>query len=105
MRYLLIIFFNIIIHYAYAKLNIAVNTPAEAIPIIIPASNTPPRTAITLFLKPISRKLAASVPVHAPVPGIGIPTNNKSAIKSIENFWKFRKKHYLCIRNRETAGK
>lgn len=81
MRYLLIIFFNIIIHYAYAKLNIAVNTPAEAIPIIIPASNTPPRTAITLFLKPISRKLAASVPVHAPVPGIGIPTNNKSAIK------------------------
>jgi hypothetical protein len=29
---------------------------------------------------------------------------NESAIKSIENFWKFRKKRYLCIRNRETAN-
>ena len=24
-------------------------------------------------------------------------------MKSTEKFWRFRKKHYLCIRNRETA--
>ena len=63
----------------YTKLKIAVNTPALAIPIITPASKTPNKTAITLFLNPISRKLAASVPVHAPVPGSGIPTNINNA--------------------------
>ena len=31
-------------------------------------------------LKSISRRLAASVPVHAPVPGSGIPTKRSSAI-------------------------
>ena len=48
-------------------------------PIIIPASITPAITAITLFLKSISKRLAAKVPVQAPVPGSGIPTNKNSA--------------------------
>lgn len=49
-------------------------TSTEPIPIIIPAITTPHITAITLFLNPRSRILAASVPVHAPVPGRGMPT-------------------------------
>ena len=44
-----------------------------------PASSTPPMQASTLVLKSISSRLAASVPVHAPVPGTGMPTNNSSA--------------------------
>ena len=54
-------------------------TSTEPIPIIIPAITTPHITAITLFLNPRSRILAASVPVHAPVPGSGIPTNINNA--------------------------
>lgn len=50
--------------------------------IIIPASRTPSMTAIIVDLKSMSRILAASVPVHAPVPGSGIPTNRSSAINS-----------------------
>ena len=46
---------------------------------ITPARTTPLTTAITLFLKSISRILAASVTVHAPVPGRGIHTKRKSA--------------------------
>jgi hypothetical protein len=46
---------------------------------IIPASNTPSIIEITLFLKSKSNIDAARVPVHAPVPGIGIPTNNNKA--------------------------
>ena len=46
---------------------------------IIPASITPNITAKTLDLKSISKILAASVPVQAPVPGNGIPTNNSRA--------------------------
>ena len=42
--------------------------------IIIPAKITPKATALTLVLKSRFKKLAASVPVHAPVPGSGIPT-------------------------------
>ena len=53
--------------------------PAEANPIIIPAKTTPAITAAVLFLKSKSKKLAASVPVHAPVPGSGIPTNKNKA--------------------------
>ena len=49
--------------------------------IIIPASKTPRATAEMLVLKSRFKKLAANVPVHAPVPGIGIPTNNNNAIK------------------------
>ena len=45
----------------------------------MPASSTPPMQASTLFLKPISSREAARVPVHAPVPGRGIPTNSKRA--------------------------
>jgi len=45
----------------------------------MPASSTPSMTAATVDLKSISRILAASVPVHAPVPGSGIPTKSKSA--------------------------
>ena len=45
---------------------------------IIPARSTPHITATTLDLKSISRRLAARVPVQAPVPGSGMPTNNKS---------------------------
>ena len=57
------------------------------------ASTTPPITAMTLFLKPISRKLAARVPVHAPVPGNGMPTlvfapfQNFAGEKIDERYW------------------
>ena len=51
---------------------------------MIPAKITPPITASTLFLKSISKILAANVPVHAPVPGNGIPTNKSSAKKVIQ---------------------
>ena len=44
-----------------------------------PASKTPHMAAIALDLKSIFKKLAANVPVHAPVPGSGIPTNKSSA--------------------------
>ena len=66
----------------YALLNIAPaapNTPADANPIIIPAKITPRTIAIQLFLKSKSNKLAAKVPVQAPVPGSGIPTNKNNA--------------------------
>lgn len=46
---------------------------------IIPASITPHTTAIIDFLKSIFRNDAAKVPVHAPVPGSGIPTNKNKA--------------------------
>ena len=46
---------------------------------MMPASSTPPMQASTLFLKSMSSRLAASVPVHAPVPGSGMPTNSSSA--------------------------
>ena len=42
--------------------------------IIIPARITPRATALTLVLKSKFKKLAANVPVQAPVPGSGIPT-------------------------------
>ena len=47
--------------------------------IIIPANKTPRVTAIILVLKSIFKKLAASVPVQAPVPGRGIPTKISKA--------------------------
>ena len=43
------------------------------------ARMTPPTTAITLFLKSMSKKLAARVPVQAPVPGNGMPTKSSKA--------------------------
>ena len=46
----------------------------------MPASNTPNIIDATLFLKSILSIDAASVPVQAPVPGRGIPTNNNNAI-------------------------
>ena len=46
-----------------------------------PASSTPPMQASTLFLKSMSSRLAARVPVQAPVPGSGMPTNSSSAQK------------------------
>ena len=49
---------------------------------ITPASKTPHIAAIALDLKSIFKKLAANVPVHAPVPGSGIPTNKSNAAKS-----------------------
>lgn len=48
---------------------------------ITPARKTPAVQARTVFLKGASRRLAASVPVHAPVPGKGMPTNSVKAIK------------------------
>lgn len=54
---------------------------------IIPANITPPITAITLFLKSMSKIEAAKVPVQAPVPGSGIPTNrNKAQYKPLPAF-------------------
>ena len=47
--------------------------------IIIPANITPRATADMLVLKSRFRKLAANVPVQAPVPGKGMPTNNNNA--------------------------
>ena len=58
---------------------IALNKPNDAAPIITPARTTPQTIANTLFLKSKSSKLAAKVPVHAPVPGTGIPTNKNNA--------------------------
>ena len=58
---------------------IAPKTPSEAASIMIPASITPSITKRTLFLKSMFRKLAARVPVHAPVPGRGMPTNSSRA--------------------------
>ena len=62
---------------------------------IIPANITPRLTANILVLKSRFKKLAANVPVHAPVPGRGIPTkiskakkkqnNDKSRKKNIQN--------------------
>ena len=60
----------------------APSSPADASPMMMPASITPSMTAMILDLKSISKKLAASVPVHAPVPGSGIPTNSSRDRKS-----------------------
>ena len=49
--------------------------------IIIPAKITPSATALTLVLKSKFKKLAANVPVQAPVPGSGIPTKSNNAKK------------------------
>lgn len=49
--------------------------------IIKPARSTPNVIAVILVLKSRFRKLAANVPVHAPVPGRGIPTKSNSAKK------------------------
>jgi len=46
---------------------------------MIPARSTPEITEIQVFFQSISRRLAARVPVQAPVPGKGIPTNKKRA--------------------------
>ena len=46
---------------------------------MIPAKMTPNITASTLDLKFISKILAASVPVQAPLPRNGMPTNINSA--------------------------
>ena len=46
---------------------------------MIPAIMTPRETDRAVVLMPMSRKLAARVPVHAPVPGMGMPTNSISA--------------------------
>ena len=48
-------------------------------PMMAPARRTPAAQARVLFLKSISSRLAARVPVQAPVPGRGIPTNSSSA--------------------------
>ena len=49
--------------------------------IIIPAKITPRETAVILVLKSKFKNEAAKVPVHAPVPGSGIPTNKSNAQK------------------------
>ena len=51
----------------------------EAVSMMAPAKRTPPRAAMVLFRKSMSRMLAASMPVQAPVPGSGMPTKRKSA--------------------------
>ena len=48
---------------------------------MIAARSTPSMTAQTEDLKSMSRMLAARVPVHAPVPGMGMPTNSSRARK------------------------
>ncbi len=60
-----------------AKMQISAYS-ASLVPMMTPASRTPSITASTLDLKSISRKLAASVPVQAPVPGSGMATSRHS---------------------------
>ena len=54
------------------------NIPYDNILIIIPASNTPSDIAINAFFLFKWSNTASNVPVQAPVPGSGIPTNSKS---------------------------
>lgn len=61
---------------------IAEKSPSEPAIMIRPASKTPSITAMTVCLNFIFNKLAAKVPVQAPVPGNGIPTKSKSARKT-----------------------
>lgn len=49
---------------------------------MMPAIITPREMAMVVFLKPKLRMLAARVPVQAPVPGKGIATNRRRAIKA-----------------------
>ena len=53
---------------------------------MIPAIMTPRETDSAVVLMPMSRKLAARVPVHAPVPGMGMPTNSISASRQFHMF-------------------
>ena len=46
---------------------------------MIPARRTPEITAMQVFFQSMSKRLAARVPVQAPVPGKGRPTNKKRA--------------------------
>ena len=52
------------------------------IPMMMPARITPRQTDRVVLLKPMFRKDAARVPVQAPVPGRGMPTNSISAANS-----------------------
>nr|AIF26451.1 hypothetical protein [uncultured bacterium fosmid pJB23D10] len=52
--------------------------PYDSIDTIIVAITIPTSSAAIAFLISISSKAAMSEPIHAPVPGIGIPTNNTS---------------------------
>lgn len=54
------------------------SNPYDTILIITDARKIPRRIARDDFLISISRSDAISAPVHAPVPGSGIPTNNTS---------------------------
>ena len=62
------------------NIRIVINTPLVPSAMIIPAKSMPAKTERTVHLKSRSKKLAAKVPVHAPVPGIGMPTNKSNAI-------------------------
>ena len=57
------------------------NPTTDKIIIIVAAIPRPHKTASIVFLKLILSMDAASVPVHAPVPGTGIPTKSITAIK------------------------
>ena len=63
----------------YRRKSMAPNRPSDARSMIAPARRTPSSTNKTLFLKSMSRMLAARVPVQAPVPGSGMPTNRSRA--------------------------
>lgn len=67
--------------YAPAHKEIAASTPRLMSIIMIPAKSTPAITAKTVFLNSIFKRLAANVPVQAPVPGNGMPTNRNKATK------------------------
>ena len=54
------------------------NIPYDNILIIIPASKTPSDIAINDFFLFKWSNTASNVPVQAPVPGSGIPTNNNN---------------------------
>ena len=69
------------IDFYFAMENSAVKRPRLPAIIIMPARRTPSITAMIVFLKLMSRRLAARVPVHAPVPGSGIPTKSSNATK------------------------
>jgi len=61
--------------------------PRLASNIIIAAIKTPKEIAIMLFFLSKPKNHARIVPVHAPVAGNGMPTNNAKAKKPYEEYF------------------
>ena len=95
------LFTKINIKFYANKLN-APKTPKDTMPIITPAVITPSKTAIIDLPLSKSSKLAANVPVQAPVPGIGTATKAyKARYLASPNFapalWPFSRKNVAIL--------